>query len=112
LEIGWKLNMGIGPVPIKLLLGGFGVRGGKKLTGKPVRFKDAEKDTFIPIPGQTIGAKITGAEELKANISTNVPGDFWVTYNPAKEKETYLVDITLKTDLSSVEKQFLLCLEK
>jgi len=26
----------------------------------------------------------------------NVPGDFWVTYNPAKEKETYLVDITLQ----------------
>jgi len=38
--------MGSGPVPIKVLLGGFGVRGGKKLTGKPVRFfvrfKDAE----------------------------------------------------------------------
>jgi len=41
-----QLNMGSDRVPIKVLIRGFGVRGGKKLTGKPVRFfvrfKDAE----------------------------------------------------------------------
>jgi len=100
-----NLNLGAGPVALKILLGGVGIRGGVKLSpGKPVKFfikfKDSN-DQIIknpPLEAPLVGAKITGAETLKTTFTSVTPGDLIVSYTPTKENETYFVDITLNNN--------------